>query len=86
MFGSISEQRELTVRFDDERPSSGRLLFEPCPKNQGRSRAIDCDHFVEWSGDQFLSEFLIEHRGGRQYPSVLLLNSLPLSRGQDYSD
>src|SRR5580700_2595420 len=60
--GSISEQRELTVRFDDERPSSRRLLFEPCPKNQGRSRALDCDHFVEWTGDQFLSDFLIEHR------------------------
>ena len=59
---SISEQRELTVRFDDEGPSSRRLLFEPLPKNQGRSRAIDCDHFVEWSGDQFLSELLIEHR------------------------
>ena len=63
---SISEQRELTVRFDDEGPSSRRLPFEPCPKDQGRSRAIDCDHFVEWSGDRFLSELLIEHRRGRQ--------------------
>ncbi len=62
MFGRISEQRELTVRFDDEGPSSRRLLFEPLPKNQGRSCAIDCDHFVEWSGDQFLSELFIEHR------------------------
>jgi hypothetical protein len=62
VFGSISEQRELTVRFDDEGPSSRRLLFEPLPKNQGRSRAIDCDHFVEWAGDQFLSGVLIEHR------------------------
>ena len=62
MFVSISEQRELTVRFDDEGPSSRRLLFEPRTKNQGRSSAIDCGHFVEWSGDQFLSEFLIEHR------------------------
>jgi len=60
--GSISEQRELTVRFDDEGPSSRRLLFGPCPKNQRRSRALECDHFVEWSGDQFLSELLIEHR------------------------
>ena len=64
--GSISEQRELTVRFDDERPSSRRLLFEPCPKNQGRSCATDCDHFVEWSGDRFLFELLIEYRRGRQ--------------------
>jgi len=60
--GSISEQRELTVRFDDEGPSPSRILFEPCPKNQGRSRAIARDHFVEWAGDQFLSEFFIEHR------------------------
>jgi len=62
VFGSISEQRELAVRFDDEGPSSRRLLFEPCPKNQGRSRAIDCDHFVEWSGGQFLSGLLLERR------------------------
>ena len=60
--GSISEQRELTIWFGDKGPSSRRLLFEPCPKNQGRSRAIDCDHFVEWSGDHFLSDLLIEHR------------------------
>jgi hypothetical protein len=52
----------LTVRFDDEGPSSRRLLFEPGTKNQGRSRAIGCDYFVEWSGDQFLSELFIEHR------------------------
>ena len=62
MFGSISEQRELTVWFDDKGPSSRRLLFEPCPKNQGSSREIGCDDFVEWSGDRFLSELLIEHR------------------------
>src|SRR5580692_3530948 len=58
----FSEQRELTVRFDDEGPSSRRLLFEPLPKNQGRSCAVDCDHFIDRSGDHFFSEFLIEHR------------------------
>ena len=62
MFGSISEQRELTIWLDDEGPSSRRLLFEPCTENQGRSRAIDCDHLVGWSGDQFLFQLLIEHR------------------------
>jgi len=62
VFESISEQRELTVWFDDDGPSSRRLLFEPSPKNQGSSRAIDCDHLIEWSGDQFLSELIIEHR------------------------
>ena len=62
VFGSISEERELTVRFDDEGPSSRRLLFEPRTKNQGRTSAIDCGHFVEWSGDQFLSELFIERR------------------------
>ena len=62
MFGLISEERELTVRFDDEGPSPRRLPFEPLPKNQGRSCAVDCAHFVEWSGDQFFSELLIEHR------------------------
>jgi hypothetical protein len=62
----ISEQRELTVRFYDEGPSSRRLLFEPRTKNQGRSSAIDCGHFVEWSGDQFLCELFIERRRGRQ--------------------
>jgi hypothetical protein len=36
--------------------------FGPCPKNQRRSRAFECDHFVGWSGDQFLSELLLEHR------------------------
>src|SRR5579863_5308650 len=46
---SISEQRELTVRFDDDGPSSRRLLFEPLPKNQGRNCGVDCDHFVERS-------------------------------------
>jgi len=60
--GSISEQRELTVRFDNEGPSSRRLPFEPLPKNQGRSSPVDWDHFVEGSGDQFFSKFLIEHR------------------------
>ena len=62
MFGSISEKRELTVWFDDEGPSSRRLLFEPCPKNQGRSREIGCDDLVECSDDQFLSELLLERR------------------------
>src|SRR5690242_6522561 len=62
VLGSISEQRELTVRFDDEGPSSRRILFEPCPKNQGRSRSIDCGHFVEWSGDQFLPDLLLDRR------------------------
>ena len=62
VFGSISEERELTVRFDGDGPSSRRLLFEPCSKNQGRSCAIDCDHFVECSCDPFLSELFIERR------------------------
>ena len=62
VFGSISEERELTVRFDGDGPSSRRLLFEPCPKNQGSSSEIGCDDFVEWSGDQFLSELFIERR------------------------
>jgi hypothetical protein len=57
----ISEQRELTVRFYDEGPSSRRLLFEPRPKNQGRSRAIARDYLVEWAGDQF-PWLLIKHR------------------------
>ena len=62
LFGSISEKRELTVWFDDEGRSARRPLSEPCPKNQGRNRAIDCGHLVEWSGDQFLSQLFIERR------------------------
>jgi len=62
VFRSISEQRELPIWFDDEGPTSRRFPFGPLPKNQGRTCALDCDHFVEWSGDQFLSELFIEHR------------------------